>query len=137
MRIVYTAGVWDLFHRGHRNCLLRSRDFGDLLVVGVLTDRGAAAYKRRPLQDQETRLSLIRDLRYVDFAVLQETTDPSPILRMLRPAVMTHGDDWKQLLEGNETLAELGIRLALVPYTPGISTSDLITILAARGEAVT
>jgi cytidyltransferase-like protein len=137
MRIVYTAGVWDLLHTGHRNLLQRSKALGDILVVGVVTDDGAAAYKRRPFQDQDMRLGNVRDLRYVDFAVLQDTTDPSHQLRAIRPAMMTHGDDWQQLLQGNETLAELGIQLILLPYTKGVSTSALLAMLAARGEAVT
>lgn len=125
MRIIYTAGVFDLLHTGHRNILRRSRELGDLLVAGVVSDEGAAAYKARPLQDERTRLGNVADLRYVDFALLQATTDPSPILRLLRPWSMTHGDDWSRLLEGNETLAELGIRLILLPYTPGVSSSAL------------
>jgi len=135
-RIIYTAGVFDLLHTGHRNLLQRSKTLGDMLVVGVVSDAGAEAYKRRPMQDEQTRLGNIRDLRYVDFAVLQETTDPSPVLRVIQPTIMTHGDDWSALLEGNDTLAELGIRLILLPYTHWISTSQLLAYLE-RGAGVT
>jgi bifunctional ADP-heptose synthase (sugar kinase/adenylyltransferase) len=58
-------------------------------------------------------------------AVLQPTTDPTPVLERLRPDVMTHGDDWERLREGQETLERLGIEWQLVPYTPGISTTLL------------
>lgn len=123
-RIVYTAGVFDLLHTGHLNILERSRELGDLLVVGVVSDAGVEAYKgKRPVQDEGTRLALIRSLAGVDWAVLQPTTDPSPVLRMVRPAVMTHGDDWDRLKEGHETVEELGIEWVLVPYTPDTSTT--------------
>ena len=39
-------------------------------------------------------------------------------------------DDWSRLLAGNETLERLGIRLVLLPYTPGISTSLLREAMA-------
>jgi len=136
-RLIYTAGVWDLLHRGHLNLLRRSRALGDVLIVGVVSDDGAAAYKRRPIQDEETRLAVMRALRMVDFAVLQPTTDPTPILEVFRPHVMTHGDDWDRLREGNDTLALLGIDFMTLPYTHGVSSTDLIRELTARGEVMT
>ena len=123
MRVIYTAGVFDLLHRGHLNLLRKSREMGDVLVVGVVSDEGAAAYKRRPVQDEETRLEVIRALRVVDLAVIQTGTDPTPILEMVRPHVMTHGNDWQELREGQETLQRLGIEWARIPYTHGVSTS--------------
>lgn len=144
MRIVYTAGVWDLLHLGHLRFLAASRALGDYLIVGVVSDDGAEAYKRRPIQDQDTRLAILRSMRCVDEAVLQETTDPSPVLRRLaadgrRPAMMTHGDDWPRLLIGHETLAELGIEWRLLPYGGGSGTTGIIRRIQnsarARGRA--
>ena len=131
MRIVYTAGVWDLFHEHHLSLLERSRALGDRLVVGVVTDEGTAAYKPEPPVNREHhRLRVIQGLRCVDAAFLQPGTDPSPVLRALAavgvvPEVMTHGDDWSELREGNETLAELGIRLVLLPYGLGGGTTAI------------
>jgi glycerol-3-phosphate cytidylyltransferase len=143
-RIIYTAGCWDLLHAGHLNILRRSKALGDLLVVGVLTDLGAAAYKPRPpVYNEHARMELVRSLGFVDAAVLQPGTDPSPVLEALAavgacPAVMTHGDDWKELREGNETLARLGVELVLIPYTPDVSTTrvrSLLDSMAAGGPA--
>lgn len=125
-RVIYTAGVFDMLHEGHLNLLRQSRRLGDLLVVGVVRDDGVEAYKgRRPIQSEHTRLAVVRALREVDLAVLQETTDPTPILEAIRPAIMTHGDDWSELREGQATLERLGIRFLTVRYTAGISSSQL------------
>ena len=137
MRIVYAPGCYDLLHEGHRNFLRRSKALGDFLIAGIVTDDGAAAYKRRPVQPEQTRLGNVRDLRYVDLAVLQPGTDPTPVLRSLvrlgiKPDLLTHGDDWQRLREGHETLEELGIGWALVPYTHGVSTTDTIQVMEAR-----
>lgn len=131
MRVIFTAGVFDLLHDGHLQFLRASKALGDVLVVGVLTDKGAAAYKRTPVMDEGVRLELIRSLQFVDAAFLQPGTDPSAVLFALRgigmtPAVMTHGDDWSTLREGNETLRVLGMELVLLPYGKGGGTTEII-----------
>jgi glycerol-3-phosphate cytidylyltransferase len=124
--VVYTAGVWDLFHRGHLNLLWQSRQLGDVLVVGVVTDRGVVAYKdREPVDNLWERMGKIEDLPWVDMVMEQEGTDPSDNLRRILPDVFTHGSDWERLKEGHETLEELGIEYVSIPYTPGISTTIL------------
>jgi glycerol-3-phosphate cytidylyltransferase len=139
-RVVYTAGVWDQLHAGHLNILRRSKALGDLLAVGVLTDIGTAAYKPRPpLYNEHARLEIVRSLSFVDAAFLQPGTDPSPVLLALnalglRPAAMTHGDDWTRLKEGGETLEQLGIELVLLPYTPDVSTTRVRALLDAATD---
>ena len=124
--VVYTAGVWDLFHRGHLNLLWQSRQLGDVLIVGVVTDRGVVAYKdREPVDNLWERMGKIEDLHWVDMVMEQEGTDPSYNLRRILPDVFTHGSDWERLKEGHETLEELGIEYVSIPYTPGISTTIL------------
>ena len=126
MKVIYTAGVWDMLHRGHLNLLWRSKQMGDILVVGVVTDAGVIAYKNRyPVEDEYERYDAIRRIPWVDVAVYQMTTDPSDNLRQFWPDAMTHGDDWDRLKAGHETLDELGIDYVTIPYTPGISSTIL------------
>lgn len=132
MTIGYCPGVFDLLHLGHLNLLRQARQRCDTLVVGVVSDEGTAAYKRRPVQDEHTRLEVIRELRMVDHAVLQATTDPTPNLIRIRPTMLFHGNDWDRLREGHETLDLLGIRYVKLAYTPGISTSEIIAELVER-----
>jgi glycerol-3-phosphate cytidylyltransferase len=124
--VVYTAGVWDLFHRGHLNILWQSRQLGDVLIVGVVTDRGVVAYKdREPVDNLWERMGKIEDLPWVDMVMEQAGTDPSDNLHRIMPDVFTHGSDWERLKEGHGTLEELGIEYVSIPYTPGISTTIL------------
>lgn len=125
-RIVFVPGVWDLLHRGHLNLLWRARQLGDVLVVGIVSDEGAAAYKgRRPAQTEELRLDIVRGLGFVDVVDLQPTTDPTPLLERYLPDMLVHGSDWERLREGHETLARLGIEFVRLPYTPEVSTTLL------------
>lgn len=134
MKVVFTAGVWDIFHTGHLSMLERSKCLagpGGKLVVGVVTDLGTAAYKPEPPTiNEHHRLRIIQAIECVDAAFLQPGTDPSPVLRALAalgctPDLMTHGDDWSELKEGGETLEELGVELMLLPYTPDVCTSEI------------
>lgn len=125
-RLIYTAGVWDLLHRGHINLLWQSRALGDVLVVGVVSDDGVERYKgRRPVENIVARTEAARRLPFVDVVAVQHTTDPSELLERFRPDVMTHGDDWDRLREGHETLERLGVEWVTIPYTRGVSSTAL------------
>lgn len=125
-RVVMASGCFDLLHIGHLNLLWRAAQLGDVLLVGVLTDEGMAAYKGYgPEWGLQRRLSAIRSLRFVTYAEQQETTDPTPLLERWRPALFVHGDDWTELREGHETLERFGVEWKTLPYTPGISTTGL------------
>jgi len=125
-RVVYTAGVWDLLHRGHLNLLWASKQLGDVLVVGVVMDSGAYAYKgRQPVENVQLRMRRLERLGFLDVIVLQQGTDPTANLERFQPDVMTHGSDWDRLKEGHETLERLGIDYVTLPYTPGVSTTQL------------
>lgn len=124
--IVYTAGVFDILHGGHLNLLNQSKQLGDILVVGVVSDEGCERYKgHRPHQVFSARMAAVRQIPWVDVVVGQLTTDPSENLRRFLPQIMTHADDWDRLREGHETLEELGIRWHLIPYTQGVSSTIL------------
>lgn len=128
MKIIYTAGVFDLLHYGHRHVLRKSRELGDRLIVGVVAD---ASYKGvTPVWDLERRVREVSGLRSADLVVIQPGTDPTPVLTRLEsiglcPAAMTHGGDWDRLLEGQETLDDLGIEFVKIPLIDNISSSYL------------
>ena len=126
MRIVYTAGVWDLLHRGHLNLLWESKQLGDILVVGVVSDAGCNAYKGAfPAQHSQHRIRAIENFGFVDVVELQVTTDPTPLLERFRPDVFTHADgdgDWTEL---RERVRAMGAEYVNLPYTPGISSTAL------------
>lgn len=124
--VVYTAGVFDLLHRGHFNFLWRTKALGDILVVGVVTDSGCEEYKGvRPAIHEQARKKAIERIPWIDVVEYQSGTDPSDNLRRFRPDIMTHADDWDRLREGHETLEELGIEWVLLPYTDGVSSTQL------------
>ena len=125
---VYVDMVGDLFHAGHVSLLREARRHGDWLVVGVLSDDTAAAYKRRPIMTLAERVEVIESCRYVD-----EVVEDAPMLVteefLTRHdiAAVVHGDDLSP--EGAETVYAPAVAAGMLRYVPrtgGLSTTHVI-----------
>lgn len=125
--VVYVGMSADLIHPGHINLLERAAEHGEV-VVGLLTDRAIASYKRLPHMTYDQRRTVVENLRMVSRVVAQDTLDYVPNLEQLRPDFVVHGDDWRTGVQREtrrrvvEALAEWGGELIEVPYTEGISS---------------
>lgn len=135
---VYIGMSADLVHPGHLNVLDHASKLGQV-TVGLLTDRAIASYKRLPYMTFEQRRAVVESLKQVTQVVAQETLDYVPNLRRYRPDYVVHGDDWRTGVQAPvrqrvmETLAEWGGELVEVPYTQGISSTQLHQALREVG----
>jgi cytidyltransferase-like protein len=125
-KTVFIGGVWDLFHSGHLNILERSKRLGAKLVVGVLTDEAAMKYKPQPIIPYADRKRIIESLQLVDEVMRQNDKDPTEDLgaAKIKPAYIIHGDDW-DVCPGEKYVRAEGGKAVSLPYTPGISTTDI------------
>lgn len=129
-KVVYVGMSADLIHPGHLNILDVAARHGSV-TVGVLTDAAIASYKRLPYMNFEQRKAIVSAIKGVDRVVPQETLDYGPNLRKLRPDVVVHGDDWREGVQRSvrqsviDLLEEWGGELVEVPYTKGISSTQL------------
>ena len=131
---VYVDMVGDLFHAGHVALLRAARGFGDELVVGVLSDATASAYKRQPIMTLEERVAVIEACRYVDEVLPDAPNRITPeFLEQHRLALVVHGDDVDPGVAADVygTAVDTGV-LRLVPRTGDISTTDLIARVRRR-----
>ena len=121
--------VADLFHYGHVNFLRTAREHGDYLLVGIHSDEVVRNYKRAPILSMDERIASVAGCRYVDEVV------PDAPLTVTREWIeqheidlVVHGDDFTEELYKicYETPIDMGI-FRIVSYTPGISTSEIIT----------
>ncbi len=131
-KTVYIIGVFDLYHRGHVELLKRAKSLGDRLVVAINSDRIVTDYKREPIFNEEDRLELVKSCKYVDEAFIIHEFDNKEYIKKLNIDVIVHGDDWdeagylKQIRVTPEFLEEHNVEMKFLPYTTGISTSDII-----------
>lgn len=135
---VYVGMSADLIHPGHINVLQRAAELGDV-TIGLLTDAAVASYKRLPHMTFEQRRAVVAMLKGVTDVVAQETLDYVPNLQRLRPDFVVHGDDWQSGVQQKtrqrviEALAVWGGELVEVPYTEGISSTQLNRALKQIG----
>jgi rfaE bifunctional protein nucleotidyltransferase chain/domain len=128
-KIVFTNGCFDLLHRGHVHVLRESKALGDVLVVGINTDRSAKAIKglARPVLSEQDRVELIAAMEMVDYVILFDEADPSRLIEALRPDVLAKGGDWSaDKIVGSEFVQRAGGKVAVIPYLKGSSTTEII-----------
>ena len=127
---VYVGMSADLIHPGHMNILKEASKHGTV-IVGLLTDKAIASYKRLPSLTYDQRKEVVENIKFVDRVVAQETLEYTENLKMYKPDIVVHGDDWKSGVQSAtrnkviETLSEWKGQLIEIPYTKGISSTQL------------
>lgn len=133
----FTAGCFDVFHKGHLNLIKNAKEYCDYLVVGVNSDELVQSYKNKtPIQPLCDRLELVAAIKYVDESVRMDTLDKIDAWKRFNFDVVFIGDDWKGSDRWNKTEEELskyGVSVVYIPYTPGIS-STIIRNEINKGE---
>jgi D-beta-D-heptose 7-phosphate kinase/D-beta-D-heptose 1-phosphate adenosyltransferase len=130
MRTVFTNGVFDLLHPGHVRYLQAARDLGDLLVVGVNSDRSVRALAKgddRPINPQSDRAELLSALTCVDVVVIFDEDTPHAIVTALQPDILVKGADWDaDNIVGRDVVEARGGHVVRMPVVEGYSTTKLI-----------
>jgi D-beta-D-heptose 7-phosphate kinase / D-beta-D-heptose 1-phosphate adenosyltransferase len=138
--IVFTNGVFDILHAGHVHFLRQAKELGDVLVVGVNSDRCVQRIKgkNRPINSERDRVALLAALEAVDHVVLFDEDTPIELIRLLRPHLHVKGGDYvDEVLPEAEAVREFGGRVVILPLAGSVSTSsviDRIVALASKSE---
>lgn len=133
-KIGFTDGVYDMFHVGHLNMIKEAKKHCDFLIVGVHSDEIVEGYKKRKtVINEDDRCAIIEAIKYVDKAVINRTRDKMELFELHHFDVVFIGDDWKGTERWNnfeKVLGEVGVSVEYIPYTKGISTTQIREKLA-------
>ena len=128
-KIGFTDGVYDMFHVGHLNMIREAKKHCDYLIVGVHSDEIVEGYKnRKTVINENDRREIVEAIRYVDKAVINRTRDKLELFREHNFDVVFIGDDWKGTERWNnfeKILGQVGVAVEYIPYTKGISTTQI------------
>lgn len=138
-KLVTVNGVFDLLQAGHLDFLEEAKQQGDVLFVGINTDKSVHDKKgpERPIIPQEQRAALLAALACVDYVVIMPGGyDEEPhgsFLPSIKPNVHVNGDDHGQAESWIEypVMQELGIDSYTVKRRPNLSTSEIIEKIKA------
>jgi len=132
MKILYTGGTFDLFHFGHVNFLKQCKLIADKVVIALNSDEFVTQYKSCPIMNYEERRQSLLSCPYVDEVVPNVFgKDSKPTILSVNPQIIAVGDDWahknyyEQMNFTQEWLEQNNIVLIYIPYTKGISSSEI------------
>ena len=115
--------------------LIAARETADSLIVGVNTDVSVRRLKgpTRPVREEHERAYVLAALECVDLVVLFAEDTPLELVKTLRPDVIVKGGDYTEdTIVGSSEVRGWGGRVAIVPLTPGQSTTAIIRKLSEK-----
>jgi rfaE bifunctional protein nucleotidyltransferase chain/domain len=127
--IVFTNGCFDIFHAGHVKYLTHTAGLGDILILGLNSDRSVKCIKgeKRPVIGQGHRSIVVSALSCVDHVVLFDEPDPEALIEIICPDVLVKGADWPEdQIIGGDFVKKNGGRIERVTLEPDISTTKII-----------
>jgi rfaE bifunctional protein nucleotidyltransferase chain/domain len=139
-RIAFANGCFELLHVGHVRFLEAARAEGDVLVVGVNSDRAVTGLKGpgRPLLPADARVELVAALECVDYVVIFDEITAEAVLRDLRPHVQCKGTDYTaESVPERAVMEELGGTVRIVGDAKEHSTRDILAEIRKRSKPVT
>ncbi|MBK7705442.1 MAG: adenylyltransferase/cytidyltransferase family protein [Acidobacteria bacterium] len=131
--VVLANGCFDLFHVGHIRYLQGASELGDVLVVGINSDRQVRRLKGegRPYIPETERAEIVAALRMVDYVTVFDEPTVTELIRALKPDVHAKGTDYTtDTVPEREIVREHGGRVAIVGDPKDHSSSDLIKIVS-------
>lgn len=114
-KIVYAYVVADLFHTGHLKHLERAKEYGDYLIVGVLSDQATMEKKPKPILSFGERMRIIEALKCVDEVLPQLNYSPLPNIQVLRPDVLMESTNHPEQ-PANDYVSSYGGKVIQSPY---------------------
>ena len=130
-KIVFTNGCFDILHLGHLEYLNEAKKLGDVLVIGLNSDKSIRAIKGngRPINDEHFRKEILINLKCVDLVELFDEETPYELIKAISPEILVKGGDYSlEKVVG----ADLVKKVVLVPFKEGHSTTEFIQKLQGR-----
>ena len=127
--IIFTNGCFDILHAGHIEYLSKARSLGDILIIGLNSDRSVRRLKgkKRPVVSQKNRAKVLSALSAVDFVVIFNDLTPINLIKTIKPDVLVKGGDWKiKDIVGSDFVRSCGGKVKSLRYIKGFSTKNLI-----------
>ena len=134
-KIVFTNGCFDILHVGHVRYLTASKNFGDVLIVGLNTDESVKKLKgeSRPINNQDDRAEVLLGLKAVDYVIFFGENTAENLIAELKPNVYVKGGDYTlETLPEAKIVQSYGGHVELVNLVAGKSTTNIIEKISAH-----
>lgn len=134
-KVVFTNGCFDIIHFGHVDYLVKAKQLGDILIVGLNTDASVKRIKgdKRPILKQDERAFIVSNLKPVDYVTFFDEDTPAEIIADLIPDILVKGADWSiDKIVGREVVESNGGEVKTIEFVNDQSTSKIIQTILSR-----
>lgn len=135
-KTVLTSGSFDMLHIGHCRYLCEAKKFGDVLFVGVDSDKKIKKRKgpERPVVPEEERLEMLTYIEDVGHVVLKKLNQPKwKLIKMVVPDILVAiGETYSK--EQLEKLKEIVGEIVIMERRATTSTSAKIRLVQIGAE---
>ena len=128
-KIVFTNGCFDIIHPGHIHVLSEAKLLGDILIVGLNSDKSVKKLKgkERPLVNESDRAKILLSIKYVDYVTIFDELTPKDIIEKIKPNTLVKGGDYVvDDIVGSKFVIDSGGRVEIVKFLDGYSSSNYI-----------
>ena len=129
VRIVLANGCFDVLHVGHVRYLQGAKELGDVLIVGINSDKQVARLKGagRPIMGERERAEIVDSLEAVDLVTIFDEPTVEDLLLLIKPEVHAKGTDYTEdTVPERQVVRSYGGRVAIVGDPKNHSTSQLL-----------
>ncbi|MFH1551296.1 MAG: adenylyltransferase/cytidyltransferase family protein [bacterium] len=134
-KIVCTIGSWDMLHIGHLRYLERAKNLGDILIVGVDSDKAIKIYKKNPFKPiipHKERIEMLTYQEFVDYVTLIDDVDKTgywqmKLIQTIKPDVfvVVAGESYSE--EQRKDIAKFCGRIHVLPrQAKKTSTTNIV-----------
>lgn len=134
-KLVFTNGCFDILHSGHVDYLIKAKQLGDFLIVGLNSDISIRSIKgdKRPILNETERAFILDNLKCVDFVTLFDEDTPEQLINFLIPDILVKGADWAlDKIAGREVVLANGGEVKTIEFVNLQSTSQIINLIIER-----
>ena len=136
-KIVFTNGCFDIIHAGHISYLNEAKTLGDILIVGLNSDKSVRRLKGgdRPVVSEKDRAYVLANLKPVDYVVMFDEDTPYELIKEIKPDVLVKGADYEgKNIAGSDIVESSGGKTVLINFIEGKSTSGIIKKIKSKTD---
>ena len=136
-KIVFTNGCFDIIHAGHITYLNEAKTLGDILIVGLNSDKSVRRLKGgdRPIVNEKDRAYVLSNLKPVDYVVMFDEDTPYELIKEIKPDVLVKGADYEgKNIAGSDIVESSGGKTVLINFIEGKSTSGIIKKIKSKDD---
>ncbi len=131
---VLATGCFDILHQGHKAFLKASKKQGELLIIGLESDKRVRQLKgkARPINNWQKRAEALVKLKVVDFifSLPEDFNDPKDhlaLLQLIKPKILAVSENTPFLEKKRKMIKKIRGKLFVFPFNHRYSTTKLLS----------